>query len=80
MIVNTCSYITLLILTRINESTGEVSQECPWLGKEQIPSAAPNKGNVLQKRNSEKDFGTGSLVYDDKELNELLVMLDATQK
>eukprot|EP01036_Dinobryon_divergens_P030990 gene30990-40320_t len=64
----------------VNESTGEVSQECPWLPLSTAEtSSATIRDNTQPKKNNEKEFGTGSLVYEDKELNDLLVMLDASQ-
>ena len=69
----------LLVVGRVNESTGEVSQECPWLPLSRETSAAQARDKTQTKASNEKEFGTGSLVYEDKELNELLVMLDASQ-
>ena len=66
----------------MNESTGEVSQECPWLPLSTTTttetSTSTARENAQPKKNNEKEFGTGSLVYEDKELNDLLVMLDAS--
>ena len=67
------------VVGRVNESTGEVSQECPWLPLSRETSAAEARDKTQTKASNEKEFGTGSLVYEDKELNELLVMLDASQ-
>lgn len=53
-----------------------MSQECPWLPSCREP-AKEVIGIANGKKLNEKDFGTGSLVYEDKELNDLLVMLDS---
>ncbi len=78
--VNSEKFPPCLSAPRVNESTGEVSQECPWLPMSTAEtSAATIRDNSQPKKNNEKEFGTGSLVYEDKELNDLLVMLDASQ-
>lgn len=54
----------------VNHSTGEVSNECPWTNneeKEQSPAKAEPADNL---------GGTGALVYDSSQLDELFEILD----
>lgn len=73
----------------INKETGEVATECPW---DHLPTQTPIQ-RLLAKQKSKKNsalvpgssgpatdvFGTGSLVYEGKEVQELFELLDSAK-
>lgn len=60
----------------VNKETGEVSTHCPW---ELDPTAFTDFAEQKVSPMDEEALGTGSLVYDSKELDELFAILDKNE-
>lgn len=72
----------------INKSTGEVLCDPPWLARKTLVQRSPSRRKVVRvivpedrpEPAREAEFGTGSLVYDNKDLEDLFGMLDKVKK
>ena len=64
----------------VNHNTGEVSDECPWDPENSLHATlSPSKSDASPGDEGEV-LGTGSTVYDPKDLNEVLAFLDIKSK
>lgn len=75
----------------VNKTTGEVSTECPWkpinshlwprASEEEAMKELQEEQELAQQQQAageddDDDYGTGALVYDSKEVDDLFAMLD----
>jgi hypothetical protein len=71
-----------------NKTTGEVLSDPPWLAKKTLVQRSPSRKRVFRvivpedraEPKRESEFGTGSLVYDHQELEDLFGMLDKIKR
>lgn len=71
-----------------NKTTGEVLSDPPWLAKKALVQRSPSRRRVVRvivpedraEPKHESEYGTGSLVYDNQDLEDLFGMLDKVKK
>ena len=60
----------------INISTGEVSSECPWIDRDKQHLGHSNSQNKSNESSDDEYEGTGAMVYDSSEVDELFEILE----